>query len=246
MSLEVSGFVILWPLYIFFCTSLRDLVSDCLLVPRSLFRHLYLTKPHNSRSKDFDCVSRVTAKKPSVTCASPINWEIGTQHCSCVRLWLRTGLFGITTLYHLYKIMLFQHELALTHVDATHSVVHNDIIHTVGQHVDSCYKTVGAQTACGAQCACPPIARAESLWHTGGSLASDGAAAQPHSFRCSLACSWGPGRPVSLPGCGQSRKSVVFWSNLAKTTLSAMSIVGRAIYPPPPAHTDISTHSARS
>ena len=60
-----------------------------------------------------------------------------------------------------YKIMLFPHELALTHVDATHSVVHNDIIHTVGQHVDSCYKTVGAQTACGAQCACPPIARAE-------------------------------------------------------------------------------------
>ena len=165
MSLEVSGFVILWPLYIFFCTSLRDLVSDCLLVPRSLFRHLYLTKPHNTRSEDFDCVSRVTAKKPSVTCASPINWEIGTQHCSCVRLWLRTVLFGITTLYHLYKIMPFP-ELALTHVDATHSVVHNNIIHTVGQHVDSCYKTVGAQTACGAQCACPPIARAESRCHT--------------------------------------------------------------------------------
>ena len=218
MSLEVSGFVILWPLYIFFCTSLRDLVSDCLLVSRSLFRHLYLTKPHNSRSKDFDCVSRVTAKKPSVTCASPINWEIGTQHCSCVRLWLRTGLFGITTLYHLYKIMLFQHELALTHVDATHSVVHNDIIHTVGQHVDSCYKTVGAQTACGAQCACPPIARADfrSRWHTGGPLASDGSASLLQMLTCLLV---GPGapsfspRPILKKCCGNTSSGQI-WPKL--------------------------------
>ena len=195
----------------------------------------------------------------AVRSSGPAQWNLGTflafkeQYCLIfpfkIAFWAMSVQcqFGITTLYHLYKIMPFP-ELALTHVDATHSVVHNDIIHTVGQHVDSCYKTVSAQTACGAQCACPPIARADfrSRWHTGGSLASDGAAAQPHSFRCSLACSWGPGRPVSLPGCGQSRKSVVFWSNLAKTTLSAMSIVGRAIYPPPPAHTDISTHSARS
>ena len=57
---------------------------------------------------------------------------------------------------------------------------------------------------------------------------------QPHSFRCSLACSWGPGRPVSLPGCGQSWKSVVEIHLLVKSgrnwktgsTLSAMSIVG--------------------
>ena len=159
-------------------------------------------------------------------------------------------LFGITTLYHLYKIMPFP-ELALTHVDATHSVVHNDIIHTVGQHVDSCYKTVAAQTACGAQCACPPIARADfrSRCHTGGSLASDGSASLLQMLTCLLV---GPGAPSFSPR-PILKKCYIFWSNLAKTTLwktgstlSAMSIVGRAIYPPPPAHTDISTHSARS
>ena len=94
--------------------------------------------------------------------------------------------------------MLFPHELALTHVDVTHSVVHNDIIHTVGQHVDSCYKTVSAQTACGAQCACPPIARAEfrSRCHTGGSLASDGSASLLQMLTCLLV---GPGAPSFSP-----------------------------------------------
>ena len=153
-------------------------------------------------------------------------------------------------MYHLYKIKLFPHELALTHVDATHSVVHNDIIHTVGQHVDSCYKTVAAQTACGAQCACPPIARAESRCHTDWwptgvrwfSLTPSDAHLPARGARGAQFLS-----PANLE---KVLWKYIFWSNLAKTTLwstlSAMSIVGRAIYPPPPAHTDISTHSARS